>query len=141
MRQDVVCDDQVRRPPLRKQSTSGGAPKERDLGLHPSLTQSGQGTIHCGIDTEARDAALDEILQEIAVIAGNLNDTRLRPERKLLHGPIDVTAGMREPCVRIRRKIHIASVKMGIGRLEVFELYEPARFARVRPQRIEFLAM
>ena len=111
-----------------------------DLGLHPALMPGRYSTIHCGIDAKTWDAALDEILQEIAVVAGNLDHARGGPKRKPLRGAPYKTAGVSKPRIRKRRKIHVVAMEMRVRGFIIFELDEPTDTADICFQRIIFFA-
>src|SRR6202007_958108 len=92
------------------------------------------------IDTEAGNAALNEVLQQIAVIATDLDDPGTCAKGKACDGFFDEAARMRKPAVRERREIDIFSVEVRLRRLETLKLHQPAAIADKAPERIESLA-
>ena len=77
--EDVVAEDEVRLPALRRQfrgELASEEPREgRDTGGHGDL-----GDVRGRLDAEARHAGGDEVLQQIAVVAGDLDHEALPSE-------------------------------------------------------------
>ena len=72
LREHVVADEQVGLPSLGDERARGLAPEELEERRHPS-GNGGLGDIHGGLDPERRNAACHEVLEQIAVVARDLD--------------------------------------------------------------------
>ena len=92
------------------------------------------------LDAEDGQLALDEVLEEVAVVAGDLDDlvrrSEVEPRRRLL----DVRAGVLQPAPRERREVRVVAEDL-LGRLELGELHQVALRAYVCVQRVEALSL
>src|SRR5437016_4423592 len=87
--QNVVRDDQVGLASLVAKPARHLGAEESNLGWNVPFLPSNYRTIRCGVYPEARYSALDEILQQIAVVTSNLDNTRSCVERKSLRHAFD----------------------------------------------------
>jgi len=140
MSQDIIGDDKVRSAALLPQAPRGLRAEKRDLGRNLPEVPGRPCTIRGWVNTETGNATLHEILQQIAIVAGDLDYARRRIKRKALHRLIDELACMPEPAFGHRRKIDILAVEMRFRPLEIIELDQPAGITDETSQWIEFLA-
>ena len=91
-----------------------------------------------GLDAEHGDPALVEVLQQVAVVGGELDHVAVGPELEALDHLLDVAAGVLEPGRRVRREVRVVG-EDPLGRLELLELHEQAALADVGAQRVEGL--
>ncbi len=112
--QDVVADDQVGRVAIVRERARQLFAEERDAGGH-ALGLGGRRNIGGGLDAENRDAHCFEMLQQVAVIAAQL-DHLCRPVQRqpVAHGRA-IVGSMLHPAVRERRKVGII-VEDSVGR-------------------------
>ena len=79
-----------------------------------------------------------EVLQQVAVVAGNLDDQRLRRKVETGRHGRGIGLGMLEPGFRIAREVGVVLVEVR-RRLDMRELNQPAGLADHRDQRVEAL--
>ena len=93
VREHVVADDQVSAAVKRRDLLAAALGQERDLGGYSPLAGH-RGDIGGGFDTQATDPAADDLLQEIAVVARDLDDEavagRARAWRPCRHEPLSM---------------------------------------------------
>ena len=105
--------------------------------LDPALDRI-LGDVLGGLDAQHRNAVLGEVLQEIPVVARELDDQRLLVEAESGGDHLDVGLGVREPGIGVRREVGV--VPEDVFRAHVLlELHEEALAAHVGVQRIEGL--
>ena len=73
-------------------------PEKHDLG-RDALREGHVGDVPRRLDTEGADAAGERVLEEVAIVAGDLDDEGLRPEVQPLDGLRDEALGVRHPGV------------------------------------------
>ena len=95
MGEDVVGDDQIGGVPVRK-PPGGVAPEKRDFGRMP-VDRAPPATLAGGLDPEHRNAAVLEVLQQVAVVAGDLDHQGCSHEPIALGHPLGIVAAMVEP--------------------------------------------
>ncbi len=81
----------------------------------------------------------NEVLQEIAVVAGEFDDAVARANAALGEHRRNVPLRVFEPASRVRREVGVVAKDL-LRRFEEFELHEQAGFAHVGVQRIERFA-
>ena len=81
--EDVVGDQQVGAAALGHEPGGELAAEELDDGLDAPLPGD-LGDVGGGLDAERRDAALDEVLEQVAVVAGELDHQAVRAEPEAL---------------------------------------------------------
>ena len=98
VREDIVCNDQVRAEPLPDQfpgqSTSEELVDGRDAGILRHLRD-----IRRGFDAKGRNFSSYELLQQVAVVASNFDDLAVLIELVLAADLFDVPFGVRHPGV------------------------------------------
>src|SRR5262245_66396679 len=88
------------------------------------------------INTETRNFTLDKILQKVSIIAADFDNKRTRPKLELSNRVGNKTPRVLKPGIRERRKVHIVSMKMDVGRFMLLDLNKPARIAGIKLQGI-----
>ena len=92
------------------------------------------------LDAERPDAAGDGVLQEVAVVARDLDDERVRPEAEPLDRQVDVVACVTDPRVGVRREVGVVAEDV-LGRDVGRQLHQQAGRADAHVQRVERLAL
>ena len=137
--QHVVAEDEVCRATFGRQSCAElGAEELRDrrhAAGHRSLCHVAR-----RLDSQHRDPLRQEVLEEVAVVRGELDDEAVRPEREPLRDLIDVAPGVVDPRVRVRREVRVLREDL-LGRGQLGYLREPATLTDADVQRIEGLAL
>jgi hypothetical protein len=82
------------------------------------------------------DLAGDEVLQEVAVVAGDLDDEAPRREAEAVHDHVAVGVAVGEPGVGVRREVGVIGTEYRVGQRHVGELDEPAGVAEVDVERV-----
>ena len=99
----------------------------------------GLGHIGSRLDPQATDTSLDEILEQIAVVAGQLDDKSSSGPSRTDQSFARIPPGMAEPGIRIGRKIHVVA-REDFAAADVFlDLHQAAILAEQCPQGIERL--
>ncbi len=134
VRQHVVGADQVGLlarggEPMRCHHT-----KEGDLGRHAARFGHG-GDIGGRLHAEDSDALAAEVPQQIAVVAGQFHDQRIRAEPKLVLHPRRIRLRVTQPGLGERREIRVVREDGG-GRRERLELHQQAFLTDIGVQRI-----
>ncbi len=83
MREHVVGDQQVRPAALGHEAGRQLPAEELDHGLDPTLPRR-LGDVRGGLDPERRYAPLDDVLEQVAVVAGQLDHQAVRVEPEAL---------------------------------------------------------
>ena len=102
------------------------------------LLARGLGDVGRGLDAERRDAQLDDVLQQVAVVAGELDHEAVGVEAEAVDGGRHRVAGVRDPGVRVRREVGVLGEDL-LGGDELLELDEQAALADAGVERIERL--
>ena len=106
---------------------TGGGTEELDLGRDapgPGRLRD----VRRGLDAEHRDARRLEMLQQVAVVAGDLGDETAGGESKPFYHGLGVALRMRDPRVGIRRKVGIVGKDLLTGHV-CGKLHEQAAVA------------
>ena len=96
LREYVISKDQVSGASLRCELARHLRAKKTRERRH-SLLDRNLGYIGCGFDSEHRYISLDEILKQVAVVAGHLNHKTLRPQPKPSHHFFTIVFRVLEP--------------------------------------------
>ena len=107
------------------------------MGFDAALARS-FGDVGRGLDAEAGDLALDEVLKEVAVVARELDDETLRVEAKPVADHRDVVLAVLEPRRRKRRKIGVLGEDF-VGPHVFVDLDQKALLADQDVQRVKGL--
>jgi hypothetical protein len=135
--QDVVADDQVGHGPLADELRCElGAEELREGG--DALLLGHLRHVEGRLDAEDGDALRDEPLEQVAVVAGQLDGQAVGRELQPLGDPLDVVATVGEPRVRVRREVRVLGEDV-LGSDVLLELHQEALLADVDPQGIERL--
>ena len=137
--EDVVAEDQARPPTLLDEPVRELEPEE--LGKRRDAAGDRRlGDVLRRVDPEHRNAVREKVLEQVAVVRCELDDEVVGPERKTLHDHLDVTTGMVDPRVRVRREVRVLG-ENALRRDELRDLHEPAGGADPCVQRIEDLGL
>jgi len=137
LREHVVAQDEIGLAALQDELDRELAPEELDQ----RLDAPGRGRlsdIGRGLDAQRRDALLDEVLEQVAVVAPELDDEALGPEREPVGDHRDVVLRVLEPRRGERREVGVLG-EDAIGSDVLVELHEEAVGAHPNVKRIERL--
>ncbi len=115
MRHDVVRDDDVGSLALGDEALRKFHPEELLQGGYAGGACGG-GLVRGRVDAEDGDAALDEVAQEIAVVARDLDDEAVGSQVSGSDEVERVTAGVREQVVREGREVEVVVDEELLGR-------------------------
>ncbi|MNN01717.1 hypothetical protein D3C81_1143440 [compost metagenome] len=121
----VVGGHQVSRPTFARQVMGGLFAEEHLTNLQPFLPGrlcSASG----GFDTEARNAALGHILQQVTVVGGDFHHPALAVQAETLDHLPDIVAGMGQPRTGIGAEIRIVGIEQRLGAGVILGLHQPA---------------
>jgi hypothetical protein len=113
------------------------AAEEPDQGLDPALARR-LGDVGRRLDAERRDAALDEVLQQVTVVGRELDHLAGGPQAEPLGDHRDVAPGVLEPRGRERREVGVLGEDV-LGRDVLLELDQQAAVADPDLERVERL--
>ena len=139
VREHVVAYDQVGLPPLAREPGRRLASEELDERRDPSLLGH-LGHVGRRLDPEHRDTGLHEPLEEVAVVARDLDDRALGAEAEARNRRLDVGLRVPHPALRDRGEVDVVREDV-LGRLDLLKLDEEAPVADVRVQRQERLPL
>ncbi len=91
-----------------------------------------------GVDPQHRDRFLHEILQQVAIIAGQLDHQVIRPQFKSLGDHVHVLARVTQPRVGVGGEVSVFRINV-VGRHIIAQLHEEALFADQSVQWIKRL--
>ena len=107
VRHDVVGGDAGRRAvPSATRSAADSLAEEPHHRLD-ALRPRHLGDVGRRLDAERRDAALDDVLQQVAVVAGDLDHEGVSAEAEALDRRLDVPPGVRDPGVRVGGEVGV----------------------------------
>ena len=104
---------------------------------HADLLRSARDRIR-RIDAEHGNAHLEEVLEEIAVVAGELHHETVRAEREPLARHLGVALRVCEPLVGVGGKVDIVAEQL-LRRHIVVDLHQPAHIAHLGAKRVALL--
>ena len=102
----VVADDQVGLPALGAQRLGERDAEELDPGRN-ALGERDLGHVRGGLDAEHRHAKRQEMLQQIAVVARQLDHQAVRAEREALRDHRAIRLGVGDPAGRVGREVGV----------------------------------
>ncbi|MCY1415355.1 hypothetical protein D9M71_308340 [compost metagenome] len=140
MGQHIVGRHQVRRPTVVAQLT-GTVAAEKHFANVQALFPGGLGGAAGWLDTQARDFALGEVLQQVAVVGSDLHDPAVPVEAKTLDHLGNIAPGMGQPGTGVGTEIGIVGVEQAFGTRVVFGLHQPALLANHHLQRDPLLGL
>ena len=135
VREHVVGGDQIGRDAPGPQRPRRVRAEEGDLGGH-ALLDGDLGDVLGRLDAEDRYAVGLEVLQEIAVVAGNLHHLGRRGQPEPRHHAVGVLPAVLQPGVGERREVGVVAEDV-LGAFELVELHQQAAIADVDVQRVE----
>ena len=134
LRQNIVGGDQVGVAVLGDDLSRGFGVEEcgprRDA---PGASRLGH--VGGGLDTEHPLTELDEMLQQVAVVAAELDDEAVRPKIEPRLHRLAVALGVRHPARRVGGEIGIFGEDVG-GAHELGQLHEPTGIANPDVERV-----
>ena len=101
VREHIVGDDEVRLAALRCQFRGDLLAEKLDQRRHADFFSSRRHRIG-RIDPEHRNAHAQEILEQVAIVAGQFNHQARAPQRETLARHVAIRFGVREPIIRVR---------------------------------------
>jgi hypothetical protein len=137
VRHHVVGGDQVGALALGDEVAGRLAPEEADERLDSELLCH-LGDVGGRLDAQRRDAALDDVPQQVAVVARDLHDQAVGAEAEALDRHLDVAARVLDPRVGVRREVRVLGEDV-VGGDERLELHQQAALADLRVERVERL--
>ena len=137
VREDIVSQQKVgttllRRDRLRRAAAEEGHARRNSLGF------GRVGDVGCRLDAEHRHAPGHEVLQQVAVVAGDLHHHGRARQREALRNLLDIEAGMFDPACGKRRKVRVLGEDL-VRRHVLLQLNQEARLANIGVQRVERL--
>ncbi len=132
---DVVGHDDVGRPVLGPDGVGGLHPEEVDDRGHADGGRCGSGPRR-RVDAERPHASREEVAEQVAVVAGDLDGERLRAELAVDDQLLDVRRGVASERVREGREVRVRIIEEVICRQRVADLHERALAAEHDLQRI-----
>ena len=135
--EDVVAEEEVGVAALGGQLVRQLDAEEAHHGRH-ALLLGGRGHVGRRLDAEDRDAGLDEPLQEVAVVARQLDHLARRAVAEPVDHLVGVGAGVLHPAVGERREVGVLGEDV-LGADVLLQLHEPALAADVDVERVERL--
>ena len=137
MSEYVVGDQQVRLAALGNEAGRELPAEELDHGLDPPFPGRLR-DVGRGLDPQRGYAALDDVLEQVAVVAGQLDHLAVLPQPEALDHGGHVVARVGDPGIRIGREVCVLGEDR-LRRHQLLELYEQALLADPHVQRIEGL--
>ncbi len=133
----VVAEHEVGPPPLASQPLGELDSEELDERRDAALL-GGTRDVRRRVDPEHGNALRHEVLQQVAVVRGELDDEAVGAELEALTDHVDVDARVLDPRVRVRREVGVLLEDL-VRRDEGRKLREPASRADANVERIERL--
>ena len=112
VRVDVVRDDQIGRTVRGTHSCRGVGVEKRRLGGYAGITRRCT-DIRTGLDAEASDAGVHDVLQKVSVVAGDLHDERALRQGEPIDSPRHEGPGVFDPAARERRVVRVFGERLG----------------------------
>jgi hypothetical protein len=135
--QDVVAQQQIRRLSRVCEFASRFDAEELDERGH-AFFDGDFGDVSRGFDAQGGNLARNEMLEQIAVVAGDFDHVTLAMELKTLNHPLCVNAGVFHPAIGIGREIGVIAEDMLRANIS-FQLHQEALLADEHTQWIERL--
>ena len=133
----VVRHQQVRLSALGHEARRELPAEELDHGLDPPPPGDFR-DVRSRLDPKRRYAPLDEMLEQVAVVAGQLHHLAVRAQPEALDHRLHVIAGVGDPGIRIGGEVRVLREDL-LRRHQLLELYQQALLADPNMQRIEGL--
>ena len=111
---DVVQRDELRRPVLGADLGARLGREERRE-RRDALLPGRLADVHRRLDPQAPDTARDDVLQQVAVVARDLDDERLGPQPEPLHRAVDEPPRVLHPAGGERREVGVLGERL-LGR-------------------------
>ena len=138
VRHDVVGDDDVGSAVLCDKAV--GQVEAEELLDGPDASSLRGGSRPAGrLDADHGDLPLDQVRQEVAVIAGDLDDQGPQTEVTLAHQGLHVPAGVRDQRLGVGRVVRVVVVEQGVGGQGPGQLHQCAPGAEADAERVPLL--
>ncbi len=134
MCEHVVGDDEVGETPPRDEAVGHLASEEAHLGGNPR-GDGDFGHVRRWLDAECGDAASDDTLQQVAVVARDLHDEARLVQAKAIDRALDEPLGVPDPGVRVRGEVRVVAEDL-LGCDDVVHLHEEAARAEAGVERV-----
>ena len=116
----------------------GGGPAHEAHRRRDTLADGHLGDVGGRLDPQHRDAGGDEVLEQVAVVAGDFHHAAVRAQLEAIRGHHGVTARMFDPARRVGREVGVLAEDR-VRRHELLQLHQVAVVADVGVQRVEGL--
>ena len=137
VRQHVVAEEDICTSMLGSDFGRGLAPEESHDGRN-TLVDRAPGHVRRRFDAQHRHTAGDEMLQQVAIVAGDLHHLAGCAEREALDHHFSVASRMFDPARGIGRKVRVLGENL--GRCDEFlQLDQKTLFAHIRVQWVKRL--
>ena len=133
--QHVVADDEVGLPALCGQALRQGHAEELLKRLHALLAR-GFGRACRGLYAKGGHPGLAHVLQQVAVVAGNLHHQGVRPKPQARESGLHVGLGVGQPGAGERREVHVLAGEDLRAALHFVHLHQKAVRADKELERI-----
>ena len=124
VRQHVIGDHQIRTLTVAYHRGGRRSVKERIARRYARLDRE-LGHISCGLHAQGRNPPRHEVLQQVSIVARDLDDLTGPVKTEPLRDVIDITPGMRQPAIGVRGEVRIIG-KDGVRVDDVVQLHEQA---------------
>jgi hypothetical protein len=139
VREHVVADQQIGRSALRDHLAGSFAPEEGHQGVDALLLR-GPRAVRRRIDPEHRDPLLEEELEEVAVVAGDLRHQASGIEPEAPDHLLRVAPRVGEPGIGVGGEVGVvAGPEEDVGRHDLLDLHQEAALTDPHVQRVEGL--
>jgi hypothetical protein len=138
MGKHVVACENVGANALAAQCRRSLNTKETDAGGNTALFLCHRRDVRCRVDAQHRNTAFLEVLEQITVVASNLDDARIGVQAEALDHHAGIGFGVTQPGLGIRREVGVGVVEQFIGGAEILQLHQAAFAAHEGTQGIEF---
>ena len=136
--EDVVAEEKVGRRAVGGELLRGLHAEELHEARDLPFLAGDLRDVRRGLDAEHRDAPGLEMLQQVAVVARDLDHLRLRPKAEPLDHHLAVAPRVLDPAARVAAEVEVVAEDR-VGRLELLELAQQARVAHPHLERVELL--
>ncbi len=133
----VITDKQIRAQPFLRQPARGLFAKEFD-DRGDALSDGNLGDVCCRLDAGGRNPRSHEMLEEVAVVAGQFDNMLPRPKAIPLDHFLCIDPSVLNPTVRIRREVGIITENMRGANIGI-KLNQETAAAYVNMQRVKRL--
>lgn len=138
MRNHIVGDQQLRATVRESNSLRRVNPEEHVQGWDLALTRHLRSALRW-LNSQARDAALLEVLQQIAIVAGHFHHGRVAVEAKAIDHVHHILLAMLEPTLAVAAEVGVILVEHLVCSQRTWQLNQLALIADIDTLRIGLL--